>query len=171
MQRLCAGISVPCFETWFFFFVWGQIKFHFHHVSLHDLTGLVLFSSGIICPGQRCANFIDGGSHFSIRCPLWASIGVHKSQAPDRLNFVRWCVMCCGSSVWNLLRVTYLAPRVLKLLLDFGEICAPLAWYTPRLLQPPSQFVNICRSINCSYRSVSTFHIDYEKRSLCCVGK
>ena len=41
-----------------------------------------------------------------------------------------WMVMpnICGSSVWNLLHMTHLAPRILKWLLEFWS-CAPLAWY------------------------------------------
>jgi hypothetical protein len=31
-----------------------------------------------------------------------------------------------GLSVWNLLHVTVLAPRILRWLLDFWQICAPL---------------------------------------------
>ena len=42
-----------------------------------------------------------------------------------------WMVVpnICGSSVWNLLHVTLLAPRILKWLLEFWSCCAPLAWY------------------------------------------
>jgi hypothetical protein len=32
----------------------------------------------------------------------------------------------CGSSVWNLLHVTHLAPRILRRLLDFWNICVSL---------------------------------------------
>ena len=32
----------------------------------------------------------------------------------------------CGSSVWNFLHVTILAPRILRWLLDFWKICAPM---------------------------------------------
>jgi hypothetical protein len=31
----------------------------------------------------------------------------------------------CGSSMWNLLRITLLAPRILRWLLDFQKICVP----------------------------------------------
>jgi hypothetical protein len=34
----------------------------------------------------------------------------------------------CGSSAWNLLRVTLLPPRSLNWLLDFWKICGPLAY-------------------------------------------
>jgi hypothetical protein len=30
----------------------------------------------------------------------------------------------CGRSVWNLLRVTLLAPRILRFLVNFRKICA-----------------------------------------------
>jgi hypothetical protein len=32
----------------------------------------------------------------------------------------------CGFSVWALFRVIFLAPRILRWLLDFWKICAPL---------------------------------------------
>ena len=32
----------------------------------------------------------------------------------------------CGPSVWNLLHVTLLAPIILRWVLDFWKICAPL---------------------------------------------
>jgi hypothetical protein len=32
----------------------------------------------------------------------------------------------CGSSLWNLFHVTLLAPRILRLILDFWKICATL---------------------------------------------
>jgi len=40
----------------------------------------------------------------------------------------------CGSSVWTLLHVALLAPRILRWSPDFWKICAPLAlwfmWWT-----------------------------------------
>jgi hypothetical protein len=38
----------------------------------------------------------------------------------------------CGSSVWNLLHVNVLAPRILKWLPHFWEICALLVWFVGR---------------------------------------
>ena len=37
-----------------------------------------------------------------------------------------------GSSMWNLLHITVLAPTILKSLPDFGEICALLVWFVGR---------------------------------------
>jgi len=41
----------------------------------------------------------------------------------------KFCVVVhyiCGSSVWNLLYVIYLASRILRLLLDFWKSCETL---------------------------------------------
>ena len=46
---------------------------------------------------------------------------------PWRLHFIRWC-LTCGSSVWNLLYVTVLAPRILWWLLDFSKNCVFLTY-------------------------------------------
>lgn len=35
----------------------------------------------------------------------------------------------CGSSVWNLFRVTFLAPRISRWLLDFRNLCIPVLEY------------------------------------------
>ena len=36
----------------------------------------------------------------------------------------------CGSSVWNLLLVISMVHRILRLLLDFWKVCAPLLWWS-----------------------------------------
>jgi hypothetical protein len=43
----------------------------------------------------------------------------------------------CGSFVWKLLYVTLLVPRILRILLDYWKVCAPLMYilYTPTSLQ------------------------------------
>lgn len=52
-------------------------------------------------------------------------------QAPGHLdNYIfTVAINICGSSVWNLLRVTLLAPRIIRWFLDFWKICAFLPWY------------------------------------------
>jgi len=48
--------------------------------------------------------------------------------SPRWPNFVQWClVLICGSSVWNLLYVAQLVSKILRCLLDFWKICAPLS--------------------------------------------
>jgi hypothetical protein len=42
----------------------------------------------------------------------------------------------CGSSVWNSLHITHLGPRILRWLLDFWIICAPLPLPLPSLTFP-----------------------------------
>ena len=53
---------------------------------------------------------------------------MHKLRAPDRHGenflFLRWRVISYVSSVWNLLRVTPLAPRILISLPNFLKISA-----------------------------------------------
>jgi hypothetical protein len=57
-----------------------------------------------------------------------ATTGVHKYK----MSLARTTEFCtvtpsaCGSSVWNLLHLTVLAPRILRWLLDFRKIFAPL---------------------------------------------
>jgi hypothetical protein len=53
---------------------------------------------------------------------------VPGSSLPWRLNFLRWLATFFWSWVRNLLRFTLLAPRILKWLLDFQKICAPLQY-------------------------------------------
>jgi hypothetical protein len=46
--------------------------------------------------------------------------GMHKSRAQE----VRTVAPnICGCSVWNMLRVTFLAPRILRWIGDFWKIC------------------------------------------------
>jgi hypothetical protein len=46
-----------------------------------------------------------------------------------RLNVFTAAPNVCGSSIWNLLRVTILAPRVFSWFLDFfSKLCAPLSY-------------------------------------------
>ena len=45
---------------------------------------------------------------------------------PGRLNSFTVAPNICGSSVWDLLRVTLLAPRIFRCFLDLWQICAPL---------------------------------------------
>jgi hypothetical protein len=63
---------------------------------------------------------------------------VHKFRAschPALLNFVRWRLIFVGPSKWNLIRVTLLAPRILRCLLDFWKIvdsCSNPLWGATR---------------------------------------
>jgi hypothetical protein len=45
-----------------------------------------------------------------------------------RLNFVKWRLFVCVSSVWTLLHVTVLVPRILKRCLDIGKICVHFSY-------------------------------------------
>jgi hypothetical protein len=51
---------------------------------------------------------------------------VNKGAQPRTTEFCTVALNICGSSVWNLLRVTLMAARILKLLLNFWKICAAL---------------------------------------------
>jgi hypothetical protein len=51
-------------------------------------------------------------------------------QVPMSTKFCVVVPNICGSSVWKLLRVTLLAPRILRRLLDFWKICEPLPAHT-----------------------------------------
>ena len=53
-----------------------------------------------------------------------AQAGVHKLRAT---KFITVAPNACGYSVWNLLHVTLLAPRIFRWLLDFGEFVHPWA--------------------------------------------
>jgi hypothetical protein len=54
--------------------------------------------------------------------------GVQKSGrlVTRVIKFCRMVTNILGSSVWNLLRVVLLAPRILRWLLEFRKICGPL---------------------------------------------
>jgi hypothetical protein len=56
--------------------------------------------------------------------------GVHKYWAPGLLDdyFRTVAPNICASSVWNLLHVTIQTTRILRWLLDFWKICAPMQW-------------------------------------------
>jgi len=41
---------------------------------------------------------------------------------------IHWCVQNCGSTVWTLLHVPLLAPRIWRWLLDLWKICEPLMY-------------------------------------------
>jgi len=63
-------------------------------------------------------------------CILESRPGVHKSWEPGhhgKLNFLMVPSNICRSPVWNLFHVTLLEPTILRWLLDFWKICAPLA--------------------------------------------
>ena len=47
-------------------------------------------------------------------------------QLASATKFCMVATNICGPSVWNLLLVTLLAPRILRRLLDFWNICTPL---------------------------------------------
>jgi hypothetical protein len=54
-----------------------------------------------------------------------SSTGLHKSQVTMVTKFCVVAHNICGSSVWNLLHVILLAPRILRRLLDFWKIVHP----------------------------------------------
>jgi hypothetical protein len=43
---------------------------------------------------------------------------------PGRLHFVLWRLIFLGPSAWNFIRVAHLAPRMLRLLVNFWKIRA-----------------------------------------------
>ena len=57
-------------------------------------------------------------------------VALHVNQGcinPGRLNCTE-APNICGSLVWNLLHVTFLAPKNLRWLLDFWKMCATLQY-------------------------------------------
>ena len=51
---------------------------------------------------------------------------VAGARSPGRLNFLRRRLILCTSSVLNLLHVTFLAPGILRWLLELWKFCDPL---------------------------------------------
>jgi hypothetical protein len=51
---------------------------------------------------------------------------MQECKNPRETKFCTVVPHICGSSVWNLLRVTLQAPRILRRLPDFWKICTPL---------------------------------------------
>ena len=56
--------------------------------------------------------------------------GVHKSGKPGPTGdeILYRASKVCGCLQWNLLRVIFLAPRILSRLLEFWRMCAPLQY-------------------------------------------
>ena len=66
------------------------------------------------------------GSSDAVLCPLiqgCTNLGRHATVATASFTLAS---NMCGSSVWNLLHVTLLAPRILRWLQNFWKIYAPL---------------------------------------------
>jgi hypothetical protein len=73
-----------------------------------------------------------------------ASIEVHRS------------LRNCLSSVWNLLHVSFLAPTILRWVLDFWKTCGPMTLHS--ILIPALMFI-YCTDIYCSHTHISRTHI------------
>jgi hypothetical protein len=62
-------------------------------------------------------------------CEIWCCHQGRTNLGRQVTVATKSCVVApniCGSSVWNLLQVPLLTPRILRLLLRFWKICAPL---------------------------------------------
>jgi len=74
---------------------------------------------------------------------------------------IKFCpVGPCVSSVWNWLRVTILAGRILRWNPDFRQVCAPLVYFDTRLLK---MFVGVLTACHTQYtwdRSICVFLIN-----------
>jgi len=59
----------------------------------------------------------------------WVQPGAHKSRAraARATKFFIMAPNICGPSVWNLIHVTLLTPRIIRWQLDFSKICVPLS--------------------------------------------
>jgi hypothetical protein len=55
------------------------------------------------------------------------------AMSPRRINLVRWRQIFQGFSLWKLVRITLLAPRILRWFTNFWEICRPLFCTTTRM--------------------------------------
>jgi hypothetical protein len=51
-----------------------------------------------------------------------------KHLVAQTTKFCKVATYICGSSVWSLLHVIHLAPRILRWLLKFCKMCAFLVW-------------------------------------------
>jgi hypothetical protein len=80
--------------------------------------------------------------------------GLHKSWQPNRRGHYFFTVApnICGSSVRNVLLVNILAPRILRWLLDFWKMCAPLIWIadsSEKLVHIDQTTVSFIHSVFC----------------------
>jgi hypothetical protein len=55
-------------------------------------------------------------------------ISPHAPSKKRQITEVHISLQICGSSVWNLLHVTLVAPRIWRWLLDFRKIYGPLTY-------------------------------------------
>ena len=76
-----------------------------------------------------CSKTLTGFLNMSVSFRNWRYIvaGLNKTrgQVARTTNFCTVAHSICGSSVWNLLQVTFLAPRILRWLIDFLKIFTP----------------------------------------------
>jgi hypothetical protein len=133
------------------YFCLGQIHLHCHCVSLHDLQLRHWFGSFLVsCKMSRPEVCKFYRRRFTFQYAVLTLGQYRDAHVPGaRLyKFGSWYVIFCWPSVLTFLRVIHLAPKVLRSLLDFGEICISLAEYVSWLFQPLLRFVTICRCIN-----------------------
>lgn len=77
---------------------------------------------------------------------------------PGRLDFVPWRLIIFGSLVWNLLRVTLLALRVLRWLLDFWNICVPVAYIRGLCVKWTDTCLRVPCNLKVFYVFLNVFH-------------
>jgi len=61
---------------------------------------------------------------------VWVCQNILKQGCRSRgwPDFILWVPNFCGPSVWTLLYITLLVPRILRWLLDFRQFCVPRSW-------------------------------------------
>ena len=60
------------------------------------------------------------------RVRSWRGAQIPGDRSPGRLCVVRWHLNICGSSVYDLLGVTFLASKIFGLFLGFRKFCTPV---------------------------------------------
>jgi len=88
----------------------------YHHIVVGMPRRLsVLQDSTVTCNVHQDTNILMMGGCTNPRCHVtWVT---------------KFCIVApntCGSLGWNLLPITLLAPRMLRLLLDVWKVCAPM---------------------------------------------
>lgn len=79
----------------------------------------------------RCVFWIPTAKALQLRIPVYKSTIYQGCTNPGRqvavaTDFYMVATNICGSSAWNLIFVTFLAPKIVRWLTPFWKICAPL---------------------------------------------
>ena len=113
----------------------GKIKSHTQHMNTEHTQFIV----------RPFGNWLNGKAHDTADTVLHARCTNAGCQVIWATEFWMLIPNICGSSVWNLLHITLLVPRILSWLLHLWRICGPLC-YTAHLLWNAAMLSNTSKT-------------------------